>query len=194
METVSIIKFKTLHKDIKIKDFIDNYNHQNKKSQIRANRILAIYSEEDFKRLPVLGGIMIPKINWELHKLYIFTINTRHEEIEILDLVKNIILSYFRISEEQLYRKTRKRDENVIPRQFAYWWTRHLSQGKVSLEATGKFFGWFDHATVLHGVRTINRLLEPPADKLIQSYMSELQVIFNEYFSNLENEETANTN
>lgn len=85
----------------------------------------------------------------------------------LTDIVQ-IVSREIGISVESMKQKTRKR-EVVEARQIAMWMLKRHT--KLSLDAIGEYFEndkehVFDHATVLHAIRTVNNLRESNKDFL----------------------------
>ncbi len=89
--------------------------------------------------------------------------------------IKKTVGSYFKLSEENLVSKTRKR-EIVQARQIAMYFAREMT--KTSLASIGAQIGNKDHATVLHACRTVENLME--TDKKFHYIIEELRAILEE--------------
>jgi len=94
-----------------------------------------------------------------------------------LKKIRQIIDSYF---DCDTTRKTRLR-EIVYARQMGMYFARELTTN--SLAEIGREFGGKDHATVLHGVKTINNLSIYPRTR---KHINELKMIFNSMIKNEE--------
>lgn len=86
------------------------------------------------------------------------------------DKIRDTVCDYFKISQEQIISKTRKR-EIVQARQIAMYLIRNLTQSSLAL--IGSKMGGKDHATVLHACSTVQDLME--SDKSIKHYVHELE-------------------
>lgn len=65
----------------------------------------------------------------------------------------------FGLTQEQLISKSRKR-EIVTARQMGFYIIKNRYDGRISLSSIGSLYGGRDHATVLHGIKTVNDLIE----------------------------------
>lgn len=86
------------------------------------------------------------------------------------DKIRDTVCDYFKISQDQIVSKTRKR-EIVQARQIAMYLVRNLTQ--ASLASIGSQMGGKDHATVLHACSTVQDLME--TDKSVKHYVQELE-------------------
>jgi len=87
-----------------------------------------------------------------------------------LKYIKDEVCKYYEIGIDDLHEVTRKQ-EIVTPRQIAMYLCRRytkLSSGKIGKEIGGK-----DHATVLHGIKKINNLLD--TDKSFKLELEQLE-------------------
>lgn len=80
-----------------------------------------------------------------------------------LQAIKEAVADFYEIDVADLDAATRFR-HIARPRQVAMWLARLLT--RLSLPQIGRYFGGRDHTTVMHAVRTIDRLLE--RDELLQ--------------------------
>lgn len=75
---------------------------------------------------------------------------------EYLKHIERIICAEFRISPEDLHKRSRRRDY-VLTR--ACIWYLLKKQYLVTLRALGNIYGKYDHTTVIHGIQTIENLI-----------------------------------
>ena len=76
----------------------------------------------------------------------------KKQNIEIIFLIKKIVSEYFGMSIIKICKKTRKK-KIVHARQIAHFFAKQLTE--FSLANIGLNIGNKDHATVLHGIKTI---------------------------------------
>ena len=89
-----------------------------------------------------------------------------------INIIKNIVCSYYKIPVDIIDKKTRLR--NIVQaRQIATYFSRLLTQ--YSLSVIGSQIGSKDHATVLHSCKNINNLID--TDKNISGQIKELENI-----------------
>lgn len=81
--------------------------------------------------------------------------NMTIEQIELL------VCSVMPVTHDKLRLKTRQR-EIVRARQAIWYLSRFFT--RMSLNDLGKYYGAFDHTTVLHGINTISTLMESDED------------------------------
>lgn len=94
-------------------------------------------------------------------------------ERQLLHFIIDVVQGYLAVGKNYHSRKTRKR-EIVFARQVAmYLIKRHTK--KLSLKQIGKHFGDKDHATVLHGIKTIKNLME--FDRTIKNTVNEIDKV-----------------
>lgn len=71
--------------------------------------------------------------------------------------IQEIIESYYNLPSDSIQQKTRKR-EIVQARQMAMFFSKDLT--KLSLALIGSLLGNKDHSTCLHGIKTVNNLID----------------------------------
>jgi chromosomal replication initiator protein len=87
-----------------------------------------------------------------------------------LDIIQQIVASYFQVKVEDLHAK--KRSRNIAyPRQVAMYLCRELTDS--SLPAIGQFFGGRDHTTVLHACDKIKK--DQESDDKLRATLQELE-------------------
>jgi chromosomal replication initiator protein len=91
-------------------------------------------------------------------------------EISIF-FIKRVVCNYFGITIENMLSKTHKR-ESVYPRYICMYFASKYT--KLSSTVIGDHFGK-DHATCLHGVKTVNNLME--TDKRFKLQIDEIEKI-----------------
>lgn len=72
--------------------------------------------------------------------------------------ISYVICDIFNLSIDEFTSKNRER-KLVIPRQFFYFFCKKILL-KISLNKIGEHAGGYNHATVLHGIKTINNLIK----------------------------------
>lgn len=88
-------------------------------------------------------------------------------------LAKQVVKEFYNLDDNDLTCKDRHRHK-VIGRQLSmYIMNKHTN---LALKAIGNEFGGRDHSTVIHGVRTINDLME--TDKV---FVREFNIIYGEF-------------
>ena len=99
--------------------------------------------------------------------------NNRKKEVT-LEVIQEIVASYFKIKIEDLHAKKRTRSI-AFPRQIAMYLCRELTD--TSLPQIGNFFGGRDHTTVLHAYDKINKEREdnPKLHKIINDLIESIQ-------------------
>jgi chromosomal replication initiator protein len=86
-----------------------------------------------------------------------------------MDIIQEIVASYFKIKIEDLHSK--KRTRNIAyPRQIAMYLCRDLTE--TSLPQIGQFFGGRDHTTVIHAYDKINQ--DKETDNRLKGILNEL--------------------
>ena len=86
-----------------------------------------------------------------------------------MDVIQEIVASYFKIKIEDLHSK--KRTRNIAyPRQIAMYLCRDLTE--TSLPQIGQFFGGRDHTTVIHAYEKINQ--DKETDNRLSGILNEL--------------------
>ena len=83
------------------------------------------------------------------------------EKLVKVDNIQRIVADYYKIQVKELLSKTRKR-EIARPRQIAMALSKELTHH--SLPEIGNLFGGRDHTTVLHAIRTIEKLKQTNSD------------------------------
>ena len=87
-----------------------------------------------------------------------------------IDRVKNVVCSYFNITEKDMDANSRKR-EVAQARQIAMYLSRNHT--KTSLSTIGERIGGRHYATVLHACKTVNDLMD--TDKSVRQYVSDIE-------------------
>lgn len=77
-----------------------------------------------------------------------------------IDFIQKTVSEYYSVSLEDMKAKTRKK-EIVIARQVAMYFAKEYTHH--SLKSIGFHFGGRDHSTVIHGVQSINDMMETDA-------------------------------
>jgi len=119
-----------------------------------------IYNKSEIKALSLLDKAeLFDKIMGikEGDNVLLFTKTDRIEKINY-NIIKLEVESYFKLKEDSILIKTRKR-EVVQCRQIAMYFAMKLIK-RTSLEKVGQQYGDKDHATVLHACKTVNNLIE----------------------------------
>lgn len=95
------------------------------------------------------------------------------------DNIQRTICRLAKIKLSDLRSKTSKR-EIVEARQIAMWFCKHFikSNPPISSAMIGNAFGGFDHATVLHSIKTVNNLYEN--DKIFKLKFDQYKLKFPE--------------
>jgi chromosomal replication initiator protein len=86
-----------------------------------------------------------------------------------MDVIQEIVASYFKIKVEDLQSKKRTRTI-AYPRQIAMYLCRSLTD--TSLPQIGQFFGGRDHTTVIHAFEKVSQ--EKESDSNLNSILNEL--------------------
>lgn len=94
------------------------------------------------------------------------------KEDRLIDFIIKVVSKYYDVEDNYFTTKNRKR-ELVVARQTAMYFI--VKYSTATLEKTGNAFGGKDHATVLHGVRTIKNLID--CDKVVKQQINELDNI-----------------
>lgn len=92
--------------------------------------------------------------------------------------IEKVILEYFDVNILDLYSKTRKRNTNVVPRYFM-WFFNHFAT-KYANSSLARRSG-FDHATIGHAINIIIAFLIA-GDKDIKTHYFKLKEILKEKF------------
>lgn len=92
-----------------------------------------------------------------------------HTSDEIADIIEQTVCKYFKLTKDDLKRKTRRR-EIVMPRQICMFllgkFTNH------SLVKIGRYFNGKDHTTVIYSLRTVQNLID--TDDLVRNDMERI--------------------
>lgn len=99
-----------------------------------------------------------------------------NSEIEIVDIIKSEVGSFFKIKPDSLNKKTRLRTY-LWPRQIAIYFVRKYTT--FGLLDIAKMFGLTNHATALHSVKVIKRDMECDKRRLNQINLIELNLFKN---------------
>ena len=93
-----------------------------------------------------------------------------------IDLIQTIVCKYFKISKNEMLSSRRSR-YLVRPRQTAIYLTKILTS--KSLPEIGREFSNRDHTTIIHSVRTIEKLKEKDPDMLENINKLKNQILYN---------------
>ena len=93
-----------------------------------------------------------------------------------IDLIQTIVCKYFKISKSEMLSSRRSR-YLVRPRQTAIYLTKILTS--KSLPEIGREFSNRDHTTVIHSVKTIEKLKEKDSDMLENINKLKNQILYN---------------
>jgi len=145
---VAILKKKCEIKNIYLEDDIIFYIAENIKENVR---IL----EGVLNRIFAYSTLLNKEININLLDEIIKGSYQGRKKAVTLELIKEKVCAYFRITEEEIMSK--KRIKNIlIPRQIAMFLSRELTQD--SLNSIAFKFGGKDHTTVIHSCKKISNL------------------------------------
>lgn len=98
------------------------------------------------KKMPKINYMAIPGV---------IECRVINNDIRDIRRIVSVVSRYFKITEDRIYEKTRKR-EIVMPRQIAHYLAKKHT--KHSYVLIGYEIGGKDHATVMYSVRTVNDL------------------------------------
>jgi len=90
-----------------------------------------------------------------------------------MDFIQKTVAEYFKVTQEDLKAKTRKK-EIVVARQVAMYFSKEHTN--LSLKSIGYHFGGRDHSTVIHALQTVNEVLE--VDRRFQRIVEDLRKKF----------------
>jgi len=90
-----------------------------------------------------------------------------------IDFIQKTVSEYFKLTQEDLKAKTRKK-EIVIARQLAMYFSKQHTN--LSLKSIGYHFGGRDHSTVIHALQTVNDVIE--VDRRFRATVEELEKKF----------------
>ncbi len=99
-------------------------------------------------------------IDLELAKQTLQNIVTDIEAEVGIDYIQKTVSDYFKVDQQDLKAKTRKR-EIVIARQVAMYFSKDYTNH--SLKSIGYHFGGRDHSTVIHAVQSVNDMMDTNA-------------------------------
>ena len=162
---LAILKSKCLRAGVEVPEDILEYIAQNVKGNIREleGTIVTLIAQATFTK---------KEMTMELaHDLIEKIVQTPQNEITVAKIAR-AVCDYFKISQEQMASKSRKR-EVAQARQIAMYLSRTLTN--TSLSYIGSQIGGRDHATVLHSFNTVNDLLD--TDRTFKKYISDLKRI-----------------
>lgn len=94
------------------------------------------------------------------------------EKEKKIDILLRGVANFFGLEVEDIKKKRRKREIVMRRQAFHYYARKYLPHSEYSLAYIGAYSGGYDHATVLHSVRTMTELME--TDKQWRLSMSEL--------------------
>lgn len=97
------------------------------------------------------------QIDLELAKQTLKNIVTDIDSEVGIDYIQKTVSDYFKVDQEDLKAKTRKR-EIVIARQVAMYFSKDYTNH--SLKSIGYHFGGRDHSTVIHAVQSVNDMMD----------------------------------
>ena len=100
------------------------------------------------------------QIHLELAKQTLQNIVTDIDSEVGIDYIQKTVSDYFKVEQEDLKAKTRKR-EIVIARQVAMYFSKDYTNH--SLKSIGYHFGGRDHSTVIHAVQSVNDMMDTNA-------------------------------
>ena len=133
-----------------IQDFISSKVTTNVRELVGAiNRIVSF--SRIYKKLPSLSEI----------KIILKDLLNLNENIVTIDSIQTIVCKFFKISKNEMLSSRRSR-YLVRPRQTAIYLTKILTT--KSLPEIGREFSNRDHTTIIHSVKTIERLKEQNSD------------------------------
>jgi len=95
------------------------------------------------------------EIDFELVKKTVKEISTGKKENISIDLITKIVAEYFRIDENKLREKNRKK-EIALARQITMYLCKKMTNH--SLKTIGLNFGGRDHSTVIHAIQQVEKL------------------------------------
>ncbi len=162
---LAILRSKCLRAGVDVPEEILEYIAQNVKGNIREleGTIVTLIAQATFTK---------KEMTMELaHDLIEKIVQTPQNEITVTKIAK-VVCDYFKISQEQMSSKSRKR-EVAQARQIAMYLSRTLTN--TSLSYIGSQIGGRDHATVLHSFNTVNDLLD--TDRTFKKYITDLKRI-----------------
>ena len=162
---LAILKSKCLRSGVSVPEEILEYIAQNVRGNIREleGTIITLIAQATFTK---------KEITMELaHDLIEKIVQTPQNEITVAKISK-VVCDYFKISQEQMSSKSRKR-EVAQARQIAMYLSRTLTN--TSLSYIGSQIGGRDHATVLHSFNTVNDLID--TDRTFKKYITDLKRI-----------------
>jgi chromosomal replication initiator protein len=108
-----------------------------------------------------------------IFKKYQKAIHIKGEPVDI-DYIQKVVCNYFNLNIHQLHENNRKR-EIVQARQFAMYFAHNFT--RLSWSKIGQLIGNKDHATAMHGWKTINNLTKN--NKEIRTINKQLQLRLN---------------
>ncbi|MEQ8472685.1 MAG: chromosomal replication initiator protein DnaA [Marinoscillum sp.] len=100
------------------------------------------------------------QMDLELAKQILKNIVTDIDSEVGIDYIQKTVSDYFKVSQEDLKAKTRKK-EIVIARQVAMYFSKDYTNH--SLKSIGYHFGGRDHSTVIHAVQSVNDMIDTNA-------------------------------
>lgn len=162
---LAILKSKCLRSGVEVPEEILEYIAENVKGNIREleGTIVTLIAQATFTK---------KEMTMELaHELIEKIVQTPQNEITVAKISK-VVCDYFKISQEQIASKSRKR-EVAQARQIAMYLSRTLTN--TSLSYIGSQIGGRDHATVLHSFNTVNDLID--TDRTFKKYINDLKRI-----------------
>ena len=162
---LAILKSKCLRAGVEVPEDILEYIAQNVKGNIREleGTIVTLIAQATFTKKEMTMDLA--------HDLIEKIVQTPQNEITVAK-ISRAVCEYFKISQEQIASKSRKR-EVAQARQIAMYLSRTLTN--TSLSYIGSQIGGRDHATVLHSFNTVNDLLD--TDRTFKKYISDLKRI-----------------
>ncbi|MBC6408854.1 MAG: chromosomal replication initiator protein DnaA [Ekhidna sp.] len=106
------------------------------------------------------ASLMRIAIDLELAKRVLKNIVKEIDSEVGIDYIQKTVSDYFRVSQDDLKAKTRKK-EIVIARQVAMYFSKDYTNH--SLKSIGYYFGGRDHSTVIHALQSVSDMLDTDA-------------------------------
>ena len=100
-------------------------------------------------------------INFDLAKMVLKDVLVSKRRDVSIEEIQRVVCGYFDIPDDLLRGKSRKK-EIALARQVAMYLSKEMTH--YSLKSVGLHFGGRDHTTVIHAIRTIEKLIKEKAD------------------------------
>ena len=154
----------------------------------------------ELKRMfPWIDMSQIPNVDFRTSILIVVKKLKLQTQDGFMETVMDTVTEYFGITKDLVRLKRRFRDEVVIPRQICWWLIKKYRdvdhKDHITSSTMGEYLGGHDHSTALHGIKTINNLIDPKTgNKEVMLHVMAIDKIFVEKMNGSLNPQNTNQN